>query len=174
MNFLNELEGIRATLGELPERLVEQRREALQRVWLKEREGNWTCLTSTGRRCQSIDAEIELSEDIESTITADLYDSKRPTSMAEGSSLDEGVQLTYRQLLNRFPGPPCSPKEVVEEVEPVKLVDSEDHMWVSLDQRIKKASLDIFNLASRIHECRQAELKNTASPLLNIPLFGRK
>ncbi|KAL9094169.1 MAG: hypothetical protein Q9165_003584 [Trypethelium subeluteriae] len=144
MIFVNEMEGIRATLGYLPERAVEQRRQALQRVWSRERKEDEASLAGIGRPCHAIDGRVEsLNEssslDRDSTFSVNEYDMKRPISVVEGSSFDEGVQLTYQQLLNRFaPTRYGHSGATANAVKPLDLIDDEDFLWISMDQRMKE------------------------------------
>ena len=175
MNFMNEMQGIKMVLGQLPNRLFEQRLEILRQLWLKERETNWMALIYHGRRSQPIDGDTELSDEVQPVFTAELCSTKCPESTEIGSSLDEGVQLTYQQLFNRLPSGLGSFKhEANRSIEPIDLVDDEDLKWTSMDQRMKKASEDIFNLATRIHQSKQAESKKSGGPLAKFSFFTRK
>ncbi|KAF2229932.1 hypothetical protein EV356DRAFT_510016 [Viridothelium virens] len=144
MTFVNEMEGIRVLLGYFPERAVEQRRQALQRVWSGERKQDEANLTGIGRPCHAIDGRIEPSDespsfDQGSTFSINEYDTKRPISIVEGSSFDEGVQLTYEQLLNRLTPIRRAHNGVTENtVKPLDLIDEEDFLWISMDQRVKE------------------------------------
>ncbi|KAI9654006.1 MAG: hypothetical protein M1821_006867 [Bathelium mastoideum] len=171
MAFLSEIQSIKVKMGYLPEGLVERRREALQRVWTKERDADWMSLTFYGRRCEPINTDIEVSYDAHS-ILEEQYHAERPSVAEGGSSLDEGVQLTYRQLLDKFPGAPGPQKDTVQMVELINLVDEEDHRWITVDERFKRASADILKLASQIHDSEQAQLRKPPGALTRL-LFNR-
>ncbi|KAI9692628.1 MAG: hypothetical protein M1820_009505 [Bogoriella megaspora] len=187
--FLDEMVAIENTLGFPPRGLIDQRLAALQKVWKKDREADWLQLTSYGRRCQPIDTETEMCEDLEKIFLSELHSIEHPnpccSEVKTGTSRDEGVRLTYHQLLRRplNSSPRSEPKSEYGAPLPYTkdtsstssdsdnsfdIIKTKDLDWTNFGNRMEKVNNQITELAARTREAATGNRQSSTSVVDNV------
>jgi hypothetical protein len=188
MHFLNEVEGMKTTMGELPERIVEQRRASLERLWIKRCNEEWHSATFSSRLCEVVSGEpLSKNKSEGPQRSFDIGNSVDRTSTTE-RGVD--VKLSYQYLFSRaLSGAPCpgtggrpakfagkdsssDPGSVRAKHKP--LLDKNDLEWMEVADRFDSTNKKMQELTEQMHRVREADYEKPSGILARWASFTRK